>query len=1269
MFGQFSARVVSFFIRHWILFSIGFIGLIGTLFSGIQRLHVEEDIYAIFPKGQEYSVFQKIIQKNKLNQQLIFSIAVQQDDFKNEAALFQIETGIKNSFKGRIARVKIYQSVDQKKLINYLQSAGIAGLTNQDYQKIKDKLSPDSLALTLKKTSEQLKSSNGIFLKYLLAKDPLGLINPQLKKLNPINDSSAYHLKDELLFTKDETRILFFSDHQLKQKDTKKLVQLKKDLDSFKKRINRKNPSLKFDYFGTFEIAVENAVQVKKDTFITTILGLGAILLLLMLFFRSVLAPLYFILPALFGMISGAGLIGFFHPSISAISLATSSVLLGIVLDYSFHFFAHYKHTGNLIDTVKSISGPLFIGSFTTIAALAALLFTHSVVLQNFGLIALFTLGGSAVFTVFFLPVLLHLFRLKLPKESNSLSRFKLSKKVTQLSLLVIIIITSFFIFNDLSIKFDGDLNNLSYHSEALKEKEKYYTGIHPAHIKKFYVVVSGNSKEKALTANFKLFNALSKEKSKLKITELLSIAPYLISQKDRFNAQDKWRAFWNNKKEIAQQLPILLEKEGFAKNAFDPFTAWVTKPTIDPKVGEALIKDLGLDKLYHANQQSYTLITSVSVDRSNLAECKDFIHKHPQATILDITEIAEKMLADVKDDFNFLLLFSALIVFITLLIVYGRIELALYAFFPMIMGWIWILGISSFFNIPFNFVNIVISTFIFGLGDDFSIFITDGMIHEHKTGKGIMGTYKSAIILSGLTTIIGTGVLLFAQHPAIHSIALISVIGISSILLITLYIQPIIFNFFVSKRVKQKKTPITLFILLYSCLLFTYFIVGSIILSVLLIVCVYPLPIAKKRKQKALNFVISKLAKSTLYAGVHVSKKIINKEKLNLDTPKILIANHSSFLDILMVLMVDPRVLIMVKSWVYNSPVFGLFIRYAGYPFAEEGSETNLAFIQSRIDDGYSIAIFPEGTRSKDGEIKRFHKGAFYLSKALNVPIQPLLLIGAHEVNAKNDFMINSGELIVVVIDELATTNEESYSEFSKRATQLMRTAYEQEKLALTGTNFWQSMVLKNYLYKDPTIEWYVKIKWWLERKNFAYYDSLAGLDGVVYDFGCGYGYLSYYLHYKSKKRSIIASDYDETKITVAANGMHLNTNLHFLTADIRTQAIKPFTLALVNDVLHYLTPKEQQDFLVKLGANCIEGGTILIRDGEVQQLTNLKRTQLTEWLSTKVFKFNKTSNSLNFISSEEINKFALNNNFSLEKKLHSKFTSNVLWILKKQA
>lgn len=1269
MFGQLSARIVTFFIRHWIFFCVGFLTLIGALVYGIQQLHVEEDIYAIFPKGKEYSEFQKIIQKNKLNQQLIFSIAVQKDDVENEAALVNIESQINNAFQGRITGLKIIQSVDQKKLINYLQSAGIVGLTSKDYQQITEKLHPDSLTQLVKKTSEQLKSSNGIFLRYVLAKDPLGLINPQLKKLNPINDSSAFHIKDDLLFSKDETRILFFADHQIKQKDTKKLVQLKNDLDRFKQQLNSKQPTLKFDYFSTFEIAVENAVQVKKDTYITSMIGLGAILLLLMLFFRSVFAPLYFILPALFGILSGAGLIGFFHPSISAISLATSSVLLGIVLDYSFHFFAHYKHSGDLIDTVRSISGPLFIGSFTTIAALGALLFTHSVVLQDFGLIALFTLGGSAVFTVFFLPVILHVFRLKLPQETQVLSTFKLPKKLTRWILLLVIALTSFFVLNDLSIRFDGDLNNLSYHSEALKQKEKYYTGIHPAHIKKFYVVVSGTTKEKVLSENFHLFTALTSAKNKLKITELISIAPYLISQKDRYNAEKKWQSYWKDKKVVVQQLQQKLQQEGFVQNAFDPFTQWTSSPNIRVTDGEALLEELGLNKLYHIDKQHYTIITSVSVDRSKLVQCKAFIRTQPHATILDIAEISEKMLNDVKDDFNFLLLFSALIVFITLLIVYGRIELALFAFFPMIMGWVWILGISQFFDIPFNFVNIVITTFIFGLGDDFSIFITDGMIQEHKTGKGIMQTYKSAIVLSGLTTILGTGVLFVAKHPAIHSIAFISVIGIATILVITLYIQPTIFKFFVTKRVQQKRTPITLFILIYSVLLFGYFIIGSILLSVLLIVFVYPLPIAKKRKQKALNYVISKLAKSTLYAGVHVKKTIINKDKLNLDSPKILVANHSSFLDILMVLMLDPRVIIMVKSWVYNSPVFGLFIRYAGYPFAEEGSENNLAFIQSRIDDGYSIVVFPEGTRSKDGEIKRFHKGAFYLSKALNVPIQPLLLIGAHEVNPKNDLMINAGGLMVVVLDELETTNAETYSDFSKRATQLMRTAYEQEKFNRTSPQFWQSMVLKNYLYKDPTIEWYVKIKWWLEQKNFAFYDSLVSLDGIVYDFGCGYGYVSYYLHYKSKKRTILASDYDENKITIAANGMALNDRLQFLHADIRQQTIHPFSLAIVNDVLHYLKPNEQVEFLSKLGEHCKAGGVLLIRDGETSQTKNLKRTEFTEWMSTKVFKFNKTSNDLNFISSEEINKFALLYNFSIEKQLHSKFTSNVLWVLKKQA
>jgi len=79
-------------------------------------------------------------------------------------------------------------------------------------------------------------------------------------------------------------------------------------------------------------------------------------------------------------------------------------------------------------------------------------------------------------------------------------------------------------------------------------------------------------------------------------------------------------------------------------------------------------------------------------------------------------------------------------------LFIYGRIELALFTFIPMVISWIWILGIAAIFDIKFNFVNIIIATFIFGLGDDFSIFVTDGLLHKYKYKKD---TFKTNPVLN----------------------------------------------------------------------------------------------------------------------------------------------------------------------------------------------------------------------------------------------------------------------------------------------------------------------------------------------------------------------------------------------------------------------------------------------------------------------------------------------------------------------------------------
>ena len=299
---------------------------------------------------------------------------------------------------------------------------------------------------------------------------------------------------------------------------------------------------------------------------------------------------------------------------------------------------------------------------------------------------------------------------------------------------------------------------------------------------------------------------------------------------------------------------------------------------------------------------------------------------------------------------------------------------------------------------------------------------------------------------------------------------------------------------------------------------------------------------------------------------------------------------------------------------------------------------------------------------------MNRFHKGAFYLAQELKLDIQPLLLIGVREVNPKNDILINRGHIIVKALDAIPYSDNSNYNETTKRVKKLMKEGMIHWHKELAGVDFWEPKIIKNYLLKGPILEWYVRVKWKLEKKNFAYYDTLIDDRKTIYDFGCGYGYLSYYLHYRDKTRQIIGIDYDKDKIDVADNCVKLSEEIKFVCNDLRNQLIEKCDVVFLNDVLHYLAFNDQQKILNDIEDKLNNNGIIFIRDGLKDDKKSHKMTKITEILSTKIFGFNKSENPLEFISEIQINEFAKEKNMSIEIIKHSNTTSNVLIILRKK-
>src|SRR5690606_34364127 len=137
-----------------------------------------------------------------------------------------------------------------------------------------------------------------------------------------------------------------------------------------------------------------------------------------------------------------------------------------------------------------------------------------------------------------------------------------------------------------------------------------------------------------------------------------------------------------------------------------------------------------------------------------------------------------------------------------------------------------------------------------------------DGLMEKYKTGINRIKSTRSAVYLSVLTTIIGLGTLIFAQHPALKSIALISVIALICVVFISQVVQPFLFNFLIQSRANKGFMPFTLWSLIKSVFAFFYFFMGCFLLTIAGAILIGIKPFGKKRSKYIFHLYISEYAK-----------------------------------------------------------------------------------------------------------------------------------------------------------------------------------------------------------------------------------------------------------------------------------------------------------------------------------------------------------------------------------------------------------------------
>ena len=182
---------------------------------------------------------------------------------------------------------------------------------------------------------------------------------------------------------------------------------------------------------------------------------------------------------------------------------------------------------------------------------------------------------------------------------------------------------------------------------------------------------------------------------------------------------------------------------------------------------------------------------------------------------------------------------------------------------------------------------------------------------------------------------------------------------------------------------------------------------------------------------------------------GTRFSSK--EAEGVNFDKPHIIICNHQSHLDLMCQLIFTPKMIFLTNDWVWNNPTYGFLIRHAEYYPVREGIEALLPKLRSVAERGYSIAIFPEGTRSKDCCIGRFHQGAFYVSEQLGIDILPMCLYGPGKVLPKKTYALKKGPIYIQVDKPVSRAELEQIGNI-KQQTSWMRKRYIKEYENITN-------------------------------------------------------------------------------------------------------------------------------------------------------------------------------------------------------------------------
>ncbi len=815
---NFFIRLSLYFRKHQLVCWLSMMALFVVFGYFAAQIHLEEDINKLMPSSKNDDGTTKLAFADlKIKDKTFLLFEGSEVEELIETCDEFVDSLLQRDSVSQTIGDVFYRLPDDLMLdgIDYLTEHLPAYIDTSAYARFDTLLTREHFAKQMQQNHEDLTGEFGEMFPELIQMDPMGMRNVLMEQIEPIlsGGTGSYKTIDGHFFVPDSTVCLAFITPRFSSTNTGQGSAMFQMLNEQMEHFAKTHPQVRISYHGTPASGFYNSTQIKHDL-TTTITGalLLVLVFLLVCFRRWDTIPLL-LLPVIFGTLFGLSMMYWLKGQFSLLALGIGGVVLGVALSYVLHVLTHYQYTGDMVQTLRDQVKPVWMGCLTTIGSFSGLIFIKTDLLQDFGLFAAFAIFGTTLFSLVYLPQLL---RGKAKADHfkliDRINAYPFDRKKPLIAVIVMLMVVCIVAYIVGGTRFDADMHNLGYLEEMTEYsedllREKTYTGD-----KQKYFASQGKTMEEAI-GNFVVL-----EKKLDSLQQLGLVKSYthtnmmIVPLSEQQRRIDAWKDYWTAERQakVRQLIVQTAPQAGLRPEAFETFFE-VANADYEPdalyKAGlipEGYLSTM-MEQSYGGDFLCFTSVRcandSVRSSASDYIRICDAVAQDPHLLVLDTYYYTTDTLLQMNEDFNLLQWLSMLFVFVVLFVSFRyQLRITLISFLPILMSWMIVLGAMVLFDMRFNLISIIISTFIFGIGVDYSIFVMTGLTDKdsHK-----LAFHKTAIFLSAVTLIVTVSSMLIARHPAIRSVGFSTLVGLLSAVVLSYVLQPAVYHWLLNHRKK----------------------------------------------------------------------------------------------------------------------------------------------------------------------------------------------------------------------------------------------------------------------------------------------------------------------------------------------------------------------------------------------------------------------------------------------------------------------------------